>query len=100
MTLTYCSFGTSYIPHTLNSKPKKPRSPSTLASLHFSLHPHEIHIEPLLESCLKIASLELVPLRIVGKRVGAAGVIRSAQLDENIQLRAVARGFGLGDVNG
>ena len=39
-------------------------------------------------------------LPIVSQRIGTAGVIGRAQLDENIQLRAVARSFSPGDVDG
>ena len=39
-------------------------------------------------------------LLIVGQRIRAAWVIRSAQLDEDFHCRAIARGFGLGDIDG
>jgi hypothetical protein len=55
---------------------------------HSLLHPDEIHIEAPLLHRLKINAFELVQLRIVGQRVRAAGVIRSAQLDEDFSGRA------------
>lgn len=63
------------------------------------LHPHELHVEVLLLYRLKIDSLGLVLLRIVRQRVCAAGVNRNAQLDENLQRRAIARGYGFNDVD-
>ena len=39
-------------------------------------------------------------LLIVGQRIRAAWVTRSAQLDEDFHCRAIARGFGLGDIDG
>lgn len=63
------------------------------------LHPHELHIEALPQRRLKIGPVELVLLSIVNQGVGAAGIIRRAKLDQNIELRAIAHGFGLGDVD-
>src|SRR4029077_11460739 len=74
---------------------------STLIPRHFFLlHPHEAHIELLLQRRLKIRPVELIVLPIVSQRIGTAGVIGRAQLDENIQLRAVVRSFSPGDVDG
>ena len=42
----------------------------------------------------------MIVLLIVGHRVRTTGVIWGAQLDKDFQRRAVARGFGLGDVDG
>ena len=38
-------------------------------------------------------------LPVVHERVSATGIFGRAQLDENIELRAIARGFRLGDVD-
>src|SRR5215471_4736482 len=63
------------------------------------LHPHEHHRKGLLQSRLEIDPLELVTLRLIVQRVRAAGVAGGAQLDEHLRRRAVAGGFGPGDVN-
>ena len=58
---------------------------SSLDSRHFFLlHPHEVHVEALLLDRLKINPPELIVLPIIGQCVRAAGVIRCAELDEDI----------------
>ena len=58
---------------------------STLDPRHFFLfHPHKLHVEALLLYRLKINPPKLVLLAIIGQCVGAAGVIRCAQFDEDI----------------
>ena len=63
------------------------------------LHPHEHHRKALLQRRLEIDPLELVTLWLIAQRVRAAGVAGSAELDEHLRRRAVAAGFGPGDVN-
>src|SRR5262245_38371060 len=63
------------------------------------LHPHEHHRKALLQSRLEIDPLKLVTLWLIAQRVRAPGVARSAELDEHLRRRAVAAGFGPGDVN-
>ena len=60
-------------------------------------HPHEDHIEALLQGRLEINAGELVAPRIIGQRVAAAGVARGEELDEHSQRRAIACGFSAGD---
>src|SRR5262245_32860041 len=63
------------------------------------LHPHEHHRKRLLQRRLEIDPLELVTLRLIAQRVRATGVAGSAELNEHLRRRAVAGGFGPGDVN-
>src|SRR4029450_6779927 len=63
------------------------------------LHPHEHHRKALLQSRLEIDPLELVTLGLIAQRVCATGVAGAAELDEHLRRRAVASGFGPGDVN-
>src|SRR5215471_18538972 len=63
------------------------------------LHPYEHHCKGLLQNRLEIDPLELVTLWLIAQRIRAAGIAGGAQLDEHLRRRAVAGGFGPGDVN-
>jgi hypothetical protein len=57
----------------------KKASVDSVASVHF-------HAQALLQRGLKISAPEVDLLRIVSKRVRAAGIVRRAQLDERFSL--------------
>jgi len=49
---------------------------------------------------LEVDAVELVALRIVGQRIGAAGIVGRAELHEYPESGLVARGLGSADVDG
>ena len=64
-----------------------------------SFHPHEDHLEPLLEGSLVVDSRELIGRRLVNQVIGAARIVHVAQLDEDLCRRTCLGGFGFGDVD-
>src|SRR6266850_928149 len=60
-------------------------------------HPHEYHIEALLQGRLEIDPRELVAHRIIGQRIRATGITGGAELDDYLHRGSVACGFGGGD---
>src|SRR5690349_11637699 len=58
--------------------------PTRRNPLRRSFHPLKKHFELLLKACVVIDSLELIRHRIVGQRVGGAGIFDVPQFDEHL----------------